>query len=64
MRGSRHFSGRASLRVLNELLVLTQPGHLQRYAGAELTPGERNVIRAQLVRERLTAAERESDTNP
>jgi hypothetical protein len=38
---------------VNELLVLTQPGHLQRYAGAELTPSERNVIRAQLVRERL-----------
>ncbi len=56
--------GLCPLRIVNELLVLTQPGHLQRYAGAELTPGERNVIRAQLVRERLTAAERESETNP
>ncbi len=56
--------GLCPLRVVNELLVLTQPGHLQRYAGAELTPSERNVIRAQLVRERLTAAERETEPNP
>jgi len=56
--------GLCPLRVVNELLVLTQPGHLQRFAGAELTPSERNVIRAQLVRERLTAAERESESNP
>ena len=50
--------------VVNELLVLTQPGHLQRYAGSELTPSERNVIRAQLVRERLSAAEHEAGSNP
>jgi protein arginine kinase len=56
--------GLCPLRVVNELLVLTQPGHLQRYAGAELTPAERNVIRAQLVREQLTAAEREAEANP
>ena len=51
-------SGLCPIRTVNELLVLTQPGHLQRYAGGELTPSERNVIRAQLVRERLEAAER------
>ncbi|MBI5711057.1 MAG: protein arginine kinase, partial [Candidatus Eisenbacteria bacterium] len=45
------------LHVVNELLVLTQPAHLQRSHGGELTPAERNVYRAQLVRERLTAAE-------
>jgi len=56
--------GLCPLRVVNELLVLTQPGHLQRYAGAELTPSERNVIRAQLVRERLAEAERETEPNP
>jgi protein arginine kinase len=50
--------GLCPLRTVNELLVLTQPGHLQRYAGGELTPSERNVYRAQLVRERLEAAER------
>ena len=49
-------AGLPELRVVNELLVLTQPAHLQRYAGEDLTPAERNVIRAQLVRERLAAA--------
>jgi protein arginine kinase len=50
-------SGLCPLAILNELLVLTQPAHLQRFAGAELTPAERNVYRARLVRERLAAAE-------
>ena len=53
-------SGLCPLRTLNELLVLTQPAHLQRSHGSELSPAERNVYRAQLVRERLAAAERES----
>ena len=53
------FPGLCPLHIVNELLVLTKPAHLQRYAGAELTPAERNVYRAQLVRERLTTAERE-----
>ena len=47
------------LRVVNELLVLTQPAHLQRCLGGELSPGERNVYRAQLVRERLAAGRAE-----
>src|SRR5258705_3421562 len=50
--------GLCPLRVLNELLVLTQPAHLQRAHGGDLTPAERNLYRAQLVRERLEAAER------
>jgi protein arginine kinase len=50
--------GLCPLHVVNELLVLTQPAHLQRSKGGELTPAERNVYRAQLVRERLSAAER------
>ena len=48
--------GLCPLSVLNELLVVTQPAHLQRAHGGELTPAERNVYRAQLVRERLAAA--------
>ncbi len=52
--------GLCPLRVVNELLVLTQPAHLQRQAGVEMTPSERNVHRARVVRERLTAAERET----
>jgi len=55
--------GLCPIRVINELLVLTQPAHLQRMHGGELTPGERNVYRAQLVRERLIAAERMAAPN-
>jgi protein arginine kinase len=55
--------GLCPIRVINELLVLTQPAHLQRMHGGELTPGERNVYRAQLVRERLIAAERTAASN-
>ena len=50
-------AGLPPLRVVNELLVLTQPAHLQRQAGAEMSPAERNVYRAQVVRERLAAAD-------
>ena len=52
--------GLCPLHVVNELLVLTQPAHLQRHFGGDLTPPERNVYRAQLVRERLALAERSS----
>jgi len=50
-------TGLPPLRVLNELLVLTQPAHLQRTYGTDLAPAERNVVRAELVRARLAAAE-------
>jgi protein arginine kinase len=56
--------GLCPLRTLNELLVLSQPAHLQRGQGGELSPAERNIVRAQLVRERLAAAERETRANP
>lgn len=52
--------GLCPLRVVNELLVSTQPAHLQRLAGEEMAPPERNLYRAQVVRERLAAAEREA----
>jgi protein arginine kinase len=42
--------------VLNELLVMTQPGFLQRYAGGSLSPDERDIRRAELVRERFANA--------
>ncbi|WP_010279489.1 protein arginine kinase [Paenibacillus senegalensis] len=45
-----------SARVLNELMVMTQPGFLQQYAGKKLSPEERDIRRAQLIRERLIAA--------
>lgn len=57
-------SGLVPLRVVNELLVLTQPAHLQRRSGDRLSAEERNVFRARIVRERLEAAERETGVNP
>jgi protein arginine kinase len=53
-------AGLCPLHVVNELLVLTQPAHLQRARGGELTLAERNVYRAELVRERLALAAREA----
>ncbi|MFM7230943.1 MAG: protein arginine kinase [bacterium] len=52
--------GLCPLRVVNELLVITQPAHLQHAADREMEASDRNLYRAQVVRERLAAAERES----
>lgn len=40
--------------VLNELLVMTQPGFLQQYAGEKLSPEERDVRRAELIRQKIS----------
>ncbi|TMN22355.1 protein arginine kinase [Lentibacillus cibarius] len=42
-----------SRSILNELMVLTQPGFLQQYAKKSLAPNERDVLRASLIRERI-----------
>lgn len=42
-----------SRTILNELMILTQPGFLQQYAGGPLRPEERDIRRAGLIRERL-----------
>jgi protein arginine kinase len=39
------------LTVLNELVIFTQPAHLQRYYGAEMEASERDTKRAEFVRE-------------
>lgn len=39
--------------VMNELLVMTQPGFLQKIAGNTLDPEERDVRRAKMIRDRL-----------
>ena len=39
--------------VLNELMILTQPGFLQQYAGERLSPNERDIRRATIIRETL-----------
>lgn len=41
------------MKTLNELFILTLPGHLQKLEGRELTPAQRNIIRAAYVRKRL-----------
>lgn len=43
-----------SSNVLNELMVMTQPGFLQQITGHSLTPEERDVRRASIIRERLS----------
>jgi protein arginine kinase len=40
-------------KVLNELIVLTRPGYLQKLAGEEMTPISRDVKRASIIREKL-----------
>lgn len=42
-----------SKNILNELMILTQPGFLQLYAGGPLRANERDIRRATLIRERL-----------
>lgn len=42
-----------SSRILKELMVMTRPSFLQKYAGQDLAPGERDWRRASLIRERL-----------
>lgn len=44
------------LSVMNELMVMTQPGFLQQYAGQQLTADSRDERRARLIRERLQSA--------
>lgn len=40
-------------RMVNELLILTQPAHLQKLEGKILNSNERDMKRAELIRERL-----------
>jgi len=40
-------------KLLNELLLMTQPAHLQKIEGKALSPAERDVKRANIIREKL-----------
>ena len=42
-----------SRSVINHLMIITQPAHLQRYYSKILDPNERDVKRANLIREKL-----------
>lgn len=43
-----------SVRQLNQLLIMTQPGHLQKRKGVSMDAGERDVARAELIRNTLS----------
>jgi protein arginine kinase len=42
-----------TLHQINELLIITQPAHLQKHYGKEMENEERDMVRAELVRDRL-----------
>ncbi len=42
-----------SLQTVNELFLFSQPGHLQKAAGREMTPDERAKARAEMIRAKL-----------
>jgi protein-arginine kinase len=41
------------IHTVNELFILAQPAHLQKYAGKALNQKERDEMRANLIREKL-----------
>ena len=43
------------IATINELFMLTQPAHLQKNAGGNLTPRERDELRAKIIRNRINA---------
>lgn len=45
--------GKVSLSEVNEILALTQPGHLQKYFQRRMEAAERDRVRAELVRSKL-----------
>jgi protein arginine kinase len=50
---SLQIAGLADVRTLNELLIRTQPAHVQLWVGRELEQRERNILRAEYVRRLL-----------
>ena len=49
--------GKLEIERINEIMLLTQPGHLQKMAGRVLSPDERDALRAQVVQSRLKGTE-------
>lgn len=45
------------IHTVNELFIIIQPAHLQKYAGKNINSEERDIVRATLVRERLKTIE-------
>ncbi len=48
---------RITYREINQLMIITQPAHLQKLVGREMDNTERDMVRAELVRERLAGTE-------
>lgn len=42
-----------SVSLLNEIMIDTQPASIQKFAGEELSPEARDIIRAEIIREKL-----------
>ena len=40
--------------AVNELFILTQPAHLQKIEGRKLSPQERDLKRAEILRQKIT----------
>lgn len=49
---------RITYREINQLMIITQPAHLQKLVGREMDNTERDMIRAELVRDRLAGTEK------
>ena len=43
------------MKTINELFLLTQPAHLQKLRGREMSGRERAEVRAEFIRTRLAA---------
>lgn len=43
-----------NIAKINEILLLSQPAHLQKFYREEMTPERRDIVRAEMVREKLT----------
>ncbi|MFQ5453095.1 MAG: protein arginine kinase [Candidatus Zixiibacteriota bacterium] len=41
------------ISLINDILLLSQPAHLQKYYGSKMDPNRRDFVRAQMVREKL-----------
>jgi len=48
-----NFIENLTVPLLNEIMIETQPASIQKYAGEELTPEARDIIRAEIIRGKL-----------
>ena len=49
--------------IVNEMFIRTQPAHLQKISGGELTTADRNVARAKFLRRNLTKRDGSAENN-